>query len=205
MIVAQEQAREVNGQISDEAFIPASSAAMEAIVNQTLKREEKKVHPMFRRTSTNNSTSTNGMDDDNDIEAQQPRKRRKTNGKVKANGNGTGKVKEEPIDFVDSDDDLDEKPATKGRGRGGGKASESPLSDEDDPQALFKVDQSRLVLVSLPYVKITNPKQSQPVGILPADVDVVDRYPITRRRRKATSMYRCFSSTCKVEADPGRK
>ena len=121
---------------------------MEAIVNQNFKKEEKKVHPMFRRTSTNNSTSTDGMDDMNDTEAQQPRKRRKMDGEkvngtknAKANGSRNGKVKEEPIELVDSDDDLDQKPVIKGSGR----ANESPSSDEDDPQALFKVDQSRSV------------------------------------------------------------
>jgi hypothetical protein len=64
---------------------------MEAIANQTLKQEDrKKLHPMFRRTSTSTSTSTNGMDE------EKPRKRRKVEG-----------LKEEPIDLVDSDDDLD--------------------------------------------------------------------------------------------------
>lgn len=149
MIVAEEQARETNGQISDEALIPASSAAMEAIVNQTLKKEEKKVHPMFRRTSTSNSTSTEGMDNDNDTK---PRKRRRVDAKeTKGKGpNRNGKVKEEPIELVDSDDDLDEKPKRNGRSRGGAEASESPLSDEDDPQALFKVDQSRCVSSPIP-------------------------------------------------------
>jgi len=64
---------------------------MEAIANQILKQEDrKKLHPMFRRTSTSTSTSTNGLDE------EKPRKRRKVGG-----------IKEEPIEFVDSDDDLD--------------------------------------------------------------------------------------------------
>lgn len=132
MIVAEEQSRETNGQISEEAFIPASSAALEAIANQTLKKEEKKVHPMFRRTSTSNSTSTDGMD--NDTDTVKPRKRRRMNG-----------VKEEPIELVDSDDDLDERPRTNGR-RARGKASESPLTEEDEPQAMLKVEDARYVM-----------------------------------------------------------
>lgn len=147
MVVAQEQERETNGQISEEAFIPASSAAMEAIVNQSLKKEEKKVHPMFRRTSTSNSTSTEGMDIDSDNDNDsKPRKKRRMNGTNGANGSGSGKVKEEPIEFLDSDDDLDSRPKTNTRSRGVAKASESPLSDEGDPQALLKVDQSKCVL-----------------------------------------------------------
>jgi hypothetical protein len=64
---------------------------MEAIANQTLKQEDrKKLHPMFRRTSTSTSTSTNGLDE------EKPRKKRKVGG-----------IKEEPIELVDSDDDLD--------------------------------------------------------------------------------------------------
>jgi hypothetical protein len=64
---------------------------MEAIANQTLNQEDrKKLHPMFRRTSTSTSTSTNGLDE------EKPRKRRKVGG-----------IKEEPIELVDSDDDLD--------------------------------------------------------------------------------------------------
>jgi hypothetical protein len=64
---------------------------MEAIANQTLKQEDRKrLHPMFRRTSTSASTSTNGLDE------EKPRKRRKVGG-----------IKEEPIELVDSDDDLD--------------------------------------------------------------------------------------------------
>jgi hypothetical protein len=90
VIVSEEQNRETNHEISEESFIPAS-AAMEAIANQTLKQEDrKKLHPMFRRTSTSTSTSTNGLDE------EKPRKKRKVGG-----------IKEEPIELVDSDDDLD--------------------------------------------------------------------------------------------------
>jgi hypothetical protein len=88
--VAEEQNRETNHEISEATFIPAS-AAMEAIANQTLKKEDnKRFHPMFRRTSTSTSTSTTMVE-------EKPRKRRKV---------GEG-IKEEPIDLVDSDDDLD--------------------------------------------------------------------------------------------------
>ena len=65
---------------------------MEAVANQTLKAEDKRLHPMFRRTSTSTSTSTNGLDE------EKPRKRRKV---------GEG-IKEEPIDLADSDDDIDD-------------------------------------------------------------------------------------------------
>lgn len=132
VIVAEEQFRESSGPISDEAFVTAASvsttAAVEAAANQTSKR----VHPMFRRTSTNNSTSTEGLDRDHDEEKPalqaRPRKRRKADGTGTANGNG--KVKEEPIDIVDSDDDLDSKPIFDTK-------SESPvsLSDQDAAKA----------------------------------------------------------------------
>lgn len=140
MIVAEEQAREVDHQISDESFIPASSAALEAAANIKFKEDEKKVHPMFRRTSTNNSTSTEGMDEEE--ESRKPRKRRKVNGTADVKTSRVnGKVKEEPIDLLDSDEDLDRKPTTNGNGRG----SESPPSESDNPQALFKVDDDAYV------------------------------------------------------------
>jgi hypothetical protein len=97
VIVAEEQARESNGQISEEGFVPATSATIEAAANQTLaeKKGDKRMHPLFRRTSTSTSTSTN-MDD------EKPRKRRKV-----AGAGGGGKVKEEPIELEDSDEELD--------------------------------------------------------------------------------------------------
>jgi hypothetical protein len=78
---------------------------MEAIANQAFKREDKKLHPMFRRTSTGGSTSTNGMDD----EKPEPAPKRRKIG---------GGVKEEPIELVDSDEDLDGevKPLANGNG-----------------------------------------------------------------------------------------
>lgn len=140
MVVAEEQAREIDHQISDETFIPASSAALEAAANVRFKEVERKVHPMFRRTSTNNSTSTEGMDDDD-----KPRKRRKVNGDRDTRFKGIeGRAKKEPIDLLDSGDDLDGEPP-----RNGFKESESSLSDPDEPQALFKVGSEAYVLVSI--------------------------------------------------------
>jgi hypothetical protein len=113
VIVAEEQNRETNHEISEESFTPAS-AAMEAIANQAHKKEDKRLHPMFRRTSTSTSTSTNGLDD------EKPRKRRKVG----------GGIKEEPIDLVDSDDDLDDDLTTKAKLNGAGRSA-SPNIDEE--------------------------------------------------------------------------
>jgi hypothetical protein len=91
---------------------------MEAIANQAHKKEDKRLHPMFRRTSTSTSTSTNGLDD------EKPRKRRKVG----------GGIKEEPIDLVDSDDDLDgfvSMPKAKAEASGGEGRSVSPTIDEE--------------------------------------------------------------------------
>jgi len=104
---------------------------MEAIANQAHKKEEKRVHPMFRRTSTSRSTSTstNGLDD------EKPRKRRKL-------GEGGG-VKEEPIDLVDSDDDLDGFVKADAGGIGG--RSVSPKIDEEvkgDPSPVTSGERS---------------------------------------------------------------
>jgi hypothetical protein len=116
VIVAEEQNRETNHEISEESFVPAL-AAMEAIANQAHKKEDKRLHPMFRRTSTSTSTSTstNGLDD------EKPRKRRKVG----------GGIKEEPIDLVDSDDDLDGDFTTTAKLNGGGGRSVSPNIDEE--------------------------------------------------------------------------
>jgi len=99
---------------------------MEAIANQTLKQEDrKKLHPMFRRTSTSTSSSTNGLDE------EKPRKRRKVAG-----------IKEEPIDLVDSDDDLDGIVEIKAAGKGG-EESRSPEVIEETKGSSLATDAAR--------------------------------------------------------------
>ncbi|WVQ93444.1 hypothetical protein IAU59_000518 [Kwoniella sp. CBS 9459] len=60
--VAEEQARLASGESVEEGFLPANSAAVEAIVNQAQLEEKVKVqerlHPMFRRQSSNLSASS---------------------------------------------------------------------------------------------------------------------------------------------------
>jgi len=99
---------------------------MEAIANQTLKQEDrKKLHPMFRRSSTSTSTSTNGLDE------EKPRKRRKVGG-----------IKEEPIELVDSDDDLDGIVEIKPAGNGG-EGSRSPEVVEEVKGSNLATDAAR--------------------------------------------------------------
>ncbi|WVF65803.1 hypothetical protein IAT40_000540 [Kwoniella sp. CBS 6097] len=60
--VAEEQARLASGETVEEGFLPANSAAVEAIVNRAQVEEKIKVqerlHPMFRRQSSNLSASS---------------------------------------------------------------------------------------------------------------------------------------------------
>lgn len=107
MTVAEEQSRELNGESVEEGFQSANSAAVEAMVNQWIKAEEadnvKKLHPMFRRTS---STSTSGVDEETRF---QPRKKRK------ADRRGTnGNIKEEPIDLISDDEEPSKRARTNG-------------------------------------------------------------------------------------------
>jgi hypothetical protein len=138
VIVAEEQSREVNGQISEEGFTSAStaSAAIEAAANQTLKREngDKRIHPMFRRRSGSASTSTT-MDD------EKPRKRRKVE----------GKIKEEPIELVDSDDDLDRVEVVDTKPAKAEKKEDSPdsLDGGDLPEAQGSAERYVDMLASL--------------------------------------------------------
>lgn len=97
-----------------------------------------------------------------------------------------GSVKEEPIEFVDSDDDLDSKPPRNlGRGNGTTRAVESPSTDNDDPQALFKVEDRYVLAVTrlLAYITV----QPQSPELLLANFNAIDRYRVERGRRQAAS------------------
>lgn len=161
--MAEEQTREVNGQISEEGFVSATSAsaAIEAAANDTLKQEQgsgdKRLHPMFRRRSGSTSTTVT-------LDEEKPRKRRKTN----------GKVKEEPIELVDSDDDLDRVVDTKPARVGKKEESPESLDGQAAPEAGGRAER---------YVESNNPcaladQQSQPAELFPANVDVVDRHRV---------------------------
>ncbi|WWD16482.1 hypothetical protein CI109_100908 [Kwoniella shandongensis] len=104
--VAEEQARQAAGDTIEDGFLPANSAAVEAIVNrsqaQEKEKEQVKLHPLFRR-------NTSGLSDDS-----QSRSRSRSTSVVNGRGNiKTSEGKNGVIEVLSSDDEderRDEKP-----------------------------------------------------------------------------------------------
>jgi len=112
VVVAEEQLREANNEnLADPGFIPASSAAAEAAVQLDMKREaeeaDRKVHPMFRRTSSSSSISRSASV----AVEERPAKKRKVSGGTMKGFKG---VKEEVIEIEDSDDEIEMVNGTEG-------------------------------------------------------------------------------------------
>ena len=95
--------------------MPASSAAIEAMVDLAVKKEQdeaqKRLHPMFRRTSTTSSLSSAPRDRSTSAEVKSKGKR---GTKRKASNKGRSKgIKEEPVEVLDSDDEPEAEFDTK--------------------------------------------------------------------------------------------
>ena len=112
MLVAEAQARE-SMQLAPEGvdFMPASSAAVEAMVELQLKKEHydarKRLHPMFRRTSGTSSLSEapgsrSASMDEKPVTKGNKRKASDTKGSRKVKT----EVKEEVIEIIDSDEEF---------------------------------------------------------------------------------------------------
>lgn len=103
MTVAEDQARQSSGDIPEDEFVLHPSAAAEALALRVKDdKSASRLHPMFRRTSTDTSAHTRGADKpDGDV-----RPRRTARPTRKDSG-----VKEEPIEVLSSEEDEDTKPA----------------------------------------------------------------------------------------------
>ena len=144
--VAEAQLRESASSLGAEPeFLPASSAAVEAMVDLAAKKEvrerENKLHPMFRRTSGSvppaRSRSTSTSIDEKPRVSNGDDEKRKTTKRRRGKG---GRIKEEPIEVLSSDDDDERvrKPAN------GIKKEEEEKSygDGEDESAVVVPDRS---------------------------------------------------------------
>jgi DNA helicase-2/ATP-dependent DNA helicase PcrA len=127
VIVAEEQTREAQTDTfsPEDGFLPASSsAAVEAAVELAAKKEaeeaEKKVHPMFRRQSSNGSSRSRSASVN--VE-EKPKKRKRAESRQGKSHKKMKGVKEEPIEF-DSDEELLEEnaPSVTGTDEGENRA-----------------------------------------------------------------------------------
>lgn len=91
-------------------FVSANSAAAEAIVNESVKQEEQRLHPMFRRTSSSSLSGVSSRSRSASVLEEKKSKGSAPRTKRGAQPKGVGKTIEEAVEVDDSDD---EKPIVK--------------------------------------------------------------------------------------------
>jgi len=184
--VAEEQVRAEHGGLPEDGFMPANSAAIDAIVDRALTSESKpveQIHPMFRKISSDSvprSRRTSVLDEDH--RASRRREKR-----------STVKVEDDVVEVLSSDEE--ERMSTRAAGRG--RQTNGLLDHDDGPDIPGEEDELSLPSVRReegPYVtrhgvlsRLTEGQDDSP-HLLSTYFDVVNGYELRERRDRCSCM-----------------